>query len=89
MPSGEPGKIIFMGKIDPRLIPTDSAPRFEVVDRVMRRLPRFLLPKATVMRRMSRKRRSCLKGSGANLKSWPCGGNGQLFKFAPEPRGQN
>ena len=32
MPSKKPGKIIFKGKIDPRLIPTDSAPGFEIVD---------------------------------------------------------
>jgi hypothetical protein len=32
MPSGKPGKIIFKGRIDPRLIPTDSAPGFEIVD---------------------------------------------------------
>ena len=32
MPSGKPGKIIFKGKIDPRLIPTDSAPGFEIID---------------------------------------------------------
>ncbi|HEV3209368.1 MAG TPA: DUF2442 domain-containing protein [Chthoniobacterales bacterium] len=32
MPFKRPGKIIFKGKIDPRLIPTDSAPGFEIVD---------------------------------------------------------
>ncbi len=32
MPSGKPGKIIFKGKIDPLLIPTDPAPGFEIVD---------------------------------------------------------
>jgi hypothetical protein len=32
MPSKKPGKITFKGKIDPRLIPTDAAPRFEIVD---------------------------------------------------------
>jgi hypothetical protein len=32
MPSKKPGKITFKGKIDPRLIPTDSAPGFEIVD---------------------------------------------------------
>ena len=32
MPSKKPGKIIFKGKIDPRLIPTDSTPGFEIVD---------------------------------------------------------
>lgn len=32
MPSKKPGKIIFKGKIDPRFIPTDSAPGFEIVD---------------------------------------------------------
>jgi hypothetical protein len=32
MPSGKPGKIIFKGKIDRRLIPTDSTRGFEIVD---------------------------------------------------------
>ena len=32
MPSKKPGKIIFKVKIDSRLIPTDSAPGFEIVD---------------------------------------------------------
>jgi Protein of unknown function (DUF2442) len=32
MPSKKPGKIIFKGKIDHRLVPTDSAPGFEIVD---------------------------------------------------------
>jgi hypothetical protein len=32
MPPGKPGKVIFKGKIDPRLIPADSAPGFEIVD---------------------------------------------------------
>jgi Protein of unknown function (DUF2442) len=32
IPAKKPGKIIFKGKIDPRLIPTDSAPGFEIVD---------------------------------------------------------
>ena len=32
MPSKKPGKIIFKGKIDPRLIPTDAAPGYEIVD---------------------------------------------------------
>jgi hypothetical protein len=32
MPFKEPGKITFKGKIDPRLIPTDAAPGYEIVD---------------------------------------------------------
>jgi hypothetical protein len=32
MPSKKPGKITFKGKIDPRLIPTDAAPGYEIVD---------------------------------------------------------
>jgi Protein of unknown function (DUF2442) len=32
MPSKKRGKLTFKGKIDPRLIPTDSAPGFEIVD---------------------------------------------------------
>ncbi|MBV8173448.1 MAG: hypothetical protein JO151_02650 [Verrucomicrobia bacterium] len=32
MPSKKPGKITFKGRIDPRLIPTDAAPRYEIVD---------------------------------------------------------
>jgi hypothetical protein len=32
MPSKKPGKITFKGKIDPRLIPTDAAPSYEIVD---------------------------------------------------------
>jgi hypothetical protein len=32
MPSRKPGKITFKGKIDPRLIPTDAAPGYEIVD---------------------------------------------------------
>jgi NAD(P)-dependent dehydrogenase (short-subunit alcohol dehydrogenase family) len=31
MPSKKPGKITFKGKIDPRLIPTDGAPGYEIV----------------------------------------------------------
>jgi hypothetical protein len=41
MPSKEPGKITFKGKIDPRLIPIDAAPRYEIVDaKVTDRLPK-------------------------------------------------
>ena len=32
MPSKKPRKITFKGKIDPRLIPTDAAPGYEIVD---------------------------------------------------------
>jgi len=32
MPSKKPGKITFKGKIDPRLLPTDVAPGYEIVD---------------------------------------------------------
>ena len=32
MPSKKPGKITFKGKIDPRLVPTDGAPGYEIVD---------------------------------------------------------
>jgi len=32
MPSKKPGKITFKGKIDPRLVPTDAAPGYEIVD---------------------------------------------------------
>jgi hypothetical protein len=32
MPSKKPGKITFKGKIDRRLIPTDAAPGYEIVD---------------------------------------------------------
>ena len=32
MPSKKPGKITFKGKIDPRLIPTDAAPGYEIID---------------------------------------------------------
>ena len=32
MPSRKPGKITFKGKIDSRLIPTDAAPGYEIVD---------------------------------------------------------
>jgi hypothetical protein len=32
MPSKKPGKITFKGKIDPRLMPTESAPGYEIVD---------------------------------------------------------
>jgi hypothetical protein len=32
MPSKKRGKLTFKGKIDPRLIPTDSAPGFEIID---------------------------------------------------------
>jgi hypothetical protein len=32
MPSKEPGKITFKGKIDPRLIPIDAAPGYGIVD---------------------------------------------------------
>jgi hypothetical protein len=32
MPSKKPGKITFKGKIDTRLIPTDAAPGYEIVD---------------------------------------------------------
>ena len=32
MPSKKRGKLTFEGKIDRRLIPTDSAPGFEIVD---------------------------------------------------------
>jgi Protein of unknown function (DUF2442) len=32
MPSKKAGKITFKGKIDPRLIPTDAAPGYEIVD---------------------------------------------------------
>ena len=32
MPSRKPRKITFKGKIDPRLIPTDAAPGYEIVD---------------------------------------------------------
>jgi hypothetical protein len=32
MPSKKPGKITFKGKINPRLIPTDAAPGYEIVD---------------------------------------------------------
>jgi hypothetical protein len=32
VPSKKPGKITFKGKIDPRLIPTDAAPGYEIVD---------------------------------------------------------
>jgi hypothetical protein len=30
--SEKPGKITFKGKIDPRLIPTDAAPGYEIID---------------------------------------------------------
>jgi hypothetical protein len=32
MPSKKPGKITFKGKIDPRLIPTDAPPGYEIID---------------------------------------------------------
>ena len=32
MPSNRRAKLTFKGKIDPRLMPTDSAPGFEIVD---------------------------------------------------------
>jgi hypothetical protein len=32
MPSKKPGKITFKAKIDPRLIPTDAAPGYEIID---------------------------------------------------------
>ena len=32
MPSKKLGKITFKGKIDPRLMPTDAAPSYEIVD---------------------------------------------------------
>ena len=32
MPSKKPGKITFKDKIDPRLMPTGSAPGYEIVD---------------------------------------------------------
>ena len=32
MPSKKPGKITFKGKIDPRLVPTEAAPGYEIVD---------------------------------------------------------
>jgi len=32
MPSKKPGKITFKRKIDPRLVPTDTAPGYEIID---------------------------------------------------------
>ena len=32
MPSKKPGKITFKGKIDPRLVPTEAAPSYEIID---------------------------------------------------------
>ena len=49
MPSKKPGKITFKGKIDPRLIPTDAAPGYEIVD-AEAKVIRALEPLAVLLR---------------------------------------